>query len=90
MEKASHNSCADVEIKFNSQSQAILSPDGQQRLLPCDGNCNRVVWVSLNTVSTLCEDCVKVLEDEDRPSDIRSSDVHRRYMAGESHLTGWE
>lgn len=54
--KASHDQFGEVQIQFNSQSEAIYSPDKKQKLLPCDF-CGSLVWKPINVVSFLCKDC---------------------------------
>jgi hypothetical protein len=45
-----------VTIEFNSQAEAILSPDGAQKLLACD-HCLELKWKELRAVSFLCNPC---------------------------------
>lgn len=52
------DSRANVEIRFNSQAESILSPDGQHKLLPCE-KCGLLMWKKLNTCSFLCPECYK-------------------------------
>jgi len=59
--KSSHDKHADVKIEFNSQCEAILSPDGKQKLLPCD-RCGKLEWKALNVVGFNCIPCHKLYE----------------------------
>jgi hypothetical protein len=68
--KATHDRHADVSITFNSQEEGIYSPDGLQRLLPCDCCQARVVWCALNVVSTLCAVCAGEREIEGDETNI--------------------
>lgn len=45
-----------VEIAFNTQNEAILSPHGSLKLLPCEV-CLELEWKRLAVVSFLCSDC---------------------------------
>ena len=45
-------------ITVEPQAEAILSPDGTLKLLPCD-TCFELHWNKLNVVSFLCDDCYR-------------------------------
>lgn len=65
MKATSSDRFGNVEIHFNNQAEAILSPDGTQKLLPCD-DCLSLEWRKLNCVSFLCQSCYGKFLDENQ------------------------
>ena len=53
----SHDRSGNIVLEWNSQAEKLYSPDGTQHCLPCD-RCGQPQWVSLLTVSVLCDRCV--------------------------------
>lgn len=46
-----------VTIVYNPfESNKLYSPDGSKHLLPCE-TCGNVQWVSIGTVSVICDSC---------------------------------
>lgn len=52
-----HARNGDITVRWNSQGEVLLSPDGTQKLMPCD-TCGAVRWVDLNVVAYECHDCM--------------------------------
>lgn len=84
MKTKSHGRSGEVLIQFNTQNEAILSPDKSLKLLPCE-KCGELHWKELNVVSFLCPPCFKLFKEEN--GGIMDSNV--MYQAGYAYACGY-
>ena len=60
--QGSFNKYGDVTLTWNIQGEKLYSPDGLSHCLPCE-TCGHPQWVSLLTVSVLCDRCALALDE---------------------------
>jgi len=61
----SHASNGDIVVRWNSQVDSLRSPDGKQKLMPCE-LCGEPAWVAMNVVSRICDQCSTMLQMADQ------------------------